>query len=352
MRDLSANSITGKFHGAALFAAGLLLASAIAPALAAESAVVLMYHRFGEDNHASSSVSIETFKAHLAELRDGGYTVLPVPEIVAALRAGRPLPDRAVGITVDDAYLSAYERGWPLLREAGFPLTLFVAAGPVDEARRGYMSWDQVREMMKEGVTIGHHTIWHRRLQRATPSRVVREIGEASLRYQAELGLVPEIFSYPYGEYSLAVRQAVIDAGFAAAFSQTSGVVHAGGDLYTLPHFIFAEKYAGLDRFRIAVNALPLPVSDLIPREPVLGHNPPALGFTVDENVTGLKRLDCYISGRGKARVEILAPNRVEVRADEPFPPGRVRFNCTLQADAGRWRWLGAQYLVPKPRVE
>ncbi|MHA1569431.1 MAG: polysaccharide deacetylase family protein [Alphaproteobacteria bacterium] len=348
MRAPSANSIARKSPRAALIAACLLVAGAIAPALAAESAVVLMYHRFGEANHSSSNVTIETFKAHLAELRVGGYAVLPVPEIVAALRAGRPLPDRAVGITVDDAYLSVYERGWPLLREAGFPLTLFVAAGPIDEARRGYMNWGQVREMMKQGVTIGHHTIWHRRLQRATPARVVREIGEASLRYQAELGLVPEIFSYPYGEFSLAVRQAVIDAGFIAAFTQTSGVAHAGGDIHTLPRFILAEKYAGLERFRLAVNALPLPVRDLIPREPVLGDNPPPLGFTVDKSVVGLKRLDCYISGRGKARVEIIAPNRVEVRADQPFPPGRVRFNCTLRADAGRWRWLGAQYLIPK----
>ncbi len=338
----------GKYLRACLSLAMLAMAMATGPALAAESAVILMYHRFGEPNHSTSNVSIETFKAHLAELRDGGYTVLPVPEIVAALKEGRPLPDRAVGITVDDAYLSVYERGWPLLREAGFPLTLFVAAGPVDEARNGYMSWDQVREMMKEGVTIGHHTIWHRRLQRATPTRVVREIGEASLRYQAELGLVPKIFSYPYGEYSLAVRQAVIDAGFVAAFTQISGVAYAGGDLHTLPRFIFAEDYAGIERFRLAVNALPLPVRELTPREPVLGHNPPLLGFTVDESVGGLKRLACYISGRGEVRVEILDPGRVEVRADEPFPPGRVRFNCTLQADAGRWRWLGAQFLVPK----
>lgn len=350
MRATAAKRKSAIFLCASLVAACLAMAAAAAPALAAESAVVLMYHRFGEANHSTSSVSVETFKAHLAELRDGGYTVLPVPEIVAALKAGRPLPDRAVGITVDDAYLSVYQRGWPLLREAGFPLTLFVAAGPVDESRNGYMSWDQVREMMKAGVTIGHHTIWHRRLQRATPSRVAREISEATLRYEAELGIKPEIFSYPYGEYSLAVRQAAIDAGFIAAFSQTSGAIHSGGDFYTLPRFVFAEKYAGIDRFRLAVNALPLPVRELIPREPMLGHNPPPLGFTVDESVADLKRIACYISGRGKARVEILAPNRVEVRADEPFPPGRVRFNCTLQADAGRWRWLGAQYLVPKPQ--
>lgn len=320
-----------------------------AAALAADSAVVLMYHRFGESTHPNTSISIETFEAHLRELRDGGYTVLPVTEIVTALRQGRELPERTVGITVDDAYSSIYEHAWPRLREAGFPFTLFVAAGPVDEGRRGYMSWDQIREMASGGVTIGHHTMWHRRLQRASPERVRREIDEATLRYEKELGLKPVLFAYPYGEYSLAVRQAVVDAGFTAAFGQHSGAIHRSSDLFTLPRFPFAESYAGIDRFRIAANALPIPVRELIPREPVLARNPPLLGFTVDESVAGLKGLACYTSGQGKVEVELLEPNRIEVRVAEPFPPGRVRFNCTIQAGEGRWRWLGIQYLVPKP---
>ena len=323
----------------------------VAPAGAADSAVVLMYHRFGEPTHTNSNISIDLFEAHIAELRTGGYTVLPVSEIVAALKSGRALPERTVGITMDDAYLSIYQEAWPRLKAAGFPATLFVSPGPVDQARRGYMGWAQIRELMADGVTIGHHTMWHRRLQEHSRDRVQREIDEATARFQEELHMTPTLFSYPHGEYSVAARQIVIDAGFAAAFSQHSGVVHTESDMYALPRFTFTDEFADMERFRLAVNALPLRISELIPQDPVLvaANNPPFLGFTVAPGVDRLDRLACYVSNRGKAQTELLPPNRIEVRVSDAFPPGRVRFNCTLREDGERWRWLGVQYIVPEP---
>jgi len=78
---------------------GLLTAMAISPARAANSAVIIMYHRFGEDSYPSTNVRIEQFEDHIQTPTTGPYTVLPVDEIVAALRAGRDLPDRTIGIS-------------------------------------------------------------------------------------------------------------------------------------------------------------------------------------------------------------------------------------------------------------
>ncbi len=89
---------------AALLAVLLAGVAGPPPASAADSAVLVMYHRFGEDDIPLTNTRLEQFEAHLNELKTGGYTVLPVPEIVAALKAGKPLPDRTVGITIDDAY--------------------------------------------------------------------------------------------------------------------------------------------------------------------------------------------------------------------------------------------------------
>src|SRR5581483_1684290 len=88
--------------GAWLAALGLALTGLAAPATAAEpmSAVIFAYRHFGDDSDPSSTIAIDQFEAHLQELRSGGYAVLPVPEIVAALRDGRALPDHAVGITI------------------------------------------------------------------------------------------------------------------------------------------------------------------------------------------------------------------------------------------------------------
>ena len=94
----------------------------LAPAAAGEnpgSAVAIMYHRFGEDARPSTNIKLDQFHAHIAELTSGKYPVMPLGDIVAALRAGKPLPDRAVAITIDDAYRSVYTEAWPRLRKAG-----------------------------------------------------------------------------------------------------------------------------------------------------------------------------------------------------------------------------------------
>src|SRR3546814_10430794 len=90
-----------------------------------------MYHRFGEHKAAATNITLQQFAAHIAELTSGRYSVLPLPEIVAALREGRPLPDRTVAITIDDAYLSVYREAWPMLKAAGLPFTLFAATDPL-----------------------------------------------------------------------------------------------------------------------------------------------------------------------------------------------------------------------------
>ena len=76
----------------ALGAAAPLSAQQAAPATQRaldidNGAAVLMYHRFGEDSLPSTSVRLEQFEAHLAELTSGKYQVLALPEILARLRA-------------------------------------------------------------------------------------------------------------------------------------------------------------------------------------------------------------------------------------------------------------------------
>ena len=94
-------------------AVAIVVATSGGAAIAADSAVLVMYHRFGEDKYPSTSVTLAQFEAHIEHLASGGYTVLPVPEILAAIDAGRPLPERTVGITVDDATRSTFVEAWP-----------------------------------------------------------------------------------------------------------------------------------------------------------------------------------------------------------------------------------------------
>jgi len=314
---------------------------------AADSAIILMYHRFGENRFPSTNIRLEQLENHIKELTSGPYTVLPVPEIVAALRAGRELPDRTIGITVDDGYLSIYREAYPRFKEAEIPFTVFVSTDPIDRGFSGFMTWDQIREIRDNGVTIGAHTATHLHMPANSLARNQEDMARSIARLEEELGSVPPLFAYPYGEASLETQKLVQDIGHIAAFGQHSGTLDRSSDPFYLPRFSLNESFGNMDRFRLVANALPIPHTDVTPKDPTLSVNPPLFGFTRTNMSETLNGLACYAADQGKVKVEQLGP-RVEVRMNAPFSAGRARINCTALGPDNRWRWLGTLYYVPR----
>ena len=328
-----------------------LVVIGVGAAQAASHAVVIMYHRFGEGSYPSTNTTIEQLEAHLDELATGGYTILPLIEVIEKILEGESLPDRAVAITVDDAFISVYREAYPRLVERGFPFTIFVATQAIDRKLQNYASWDQIREMQAAGVDIGSQSHTHPHLHRLPLEKVREEIAVSNQRFLEELGLVPQLHAYPFGEYSVEVRDLMREMGFTAAFGQHSGVVDASQHPFELPRFTFNENYGSVDRLRLAINALPVPVMDITPENGVLFDNPPLIGFTVQEGVEPLGQLSCFASGIGAVETITLG-RRVEVRLTEPFTGPRGRLNCTMPyvengQSTGRWRWFGRQYVQP-----
>jgi peptidoglycan/xylan/chitin deacetylase (PgdA/CDA1 family) len=328
------------------------LALGAAGAWAADGAVVLAYPRLGPGRPAAT-VTIEQFEAHLRELRSGPYAVLPLADIVRAMREGRPLPDRTVAITFDSGLRSIYRDAWPRLKAAGLPFTVFVPTDRIAAGNVDYMGWDEVRALFQAGVGIGSQGAGDLRLATTPAERAEADIQRSVEKLAAELGADwtrrPPLFAYPYGEWNRAVAQALERRGFAAAFGQHSGVAHPSLGMFALPRFALSQSYGDPERFRIAVNALPLPLRELVPGDPVVRDNPPSLGFTVDPVVGKLDQLSCFASEQGRAVVEILGEVRAEVRMPGAFSPGRARVNCTMPGPDGRWRWLGIPFFVPGP---
>ncbi len=337
---------------ACLIAFGMHISGPVAsnPALAAQvsnSAVILMYHRFGEGEFPTTNIRLEQFDAHLKELSSGPYTVLPVESILTLIKKGQPVPDRTVGITIDDGYRSIYTEAWPRLKKAGFPFTIFVATDAIDRGRKGMLSWDQIREMRKNGVTIGAHTASHLHMPAADPVRNQSELIKSNNRLAEEMQEIPNLFAYPYGETSTAIQQLSRKTGYLFALGQHSGVVNKTTDFNYIPRFAMNENFGSLSRFRLVINALPLPVRDLTPTDPlVTSVNPPHLGFTVASHVGNLNRLSCFSSAEGRVGVELLGGTRIEVRMTKEFGKGRTRVNCTLPGPGGRWRWFGTLFNV------
>jgi len=319
------------------------------------SAVVLLYHRFGEDKYPSTNIRLDQLDAQVTQLKVGGYHFMTLGEAVQRLKANEKFPTRTVIITVDDAYKSVMKHGWPRLKAAGIPMTLFVATDPIDNANSNYMSWDNIRTLQAEGVEIAHHTASHLHMVAAGLEAALADVRRASARFEAELGTVPKIFAYPYGEYDKATAKAIEAEGFEAAFAQYSGPIAPWQNVFSLPRFPVNERYGDMDRFKLISQTLALPLSDLIPVDPLLSDasNPPLQGFTVEAEVGRLGALACYPSHLGKAAdLSFLGSRRVEIRFEKPFPKGRNRINCTMPASEGRWYWLGRFYLVPGGKLD
>jgi hypothetical protein len=174
------------------------------------------------------------------------------------------------------------------------------------------------------------------------------DLETASERYQTELGYIPEILAYPFGEYNAEVEQLARSLGLKAAFGQHSGTASSRFDQFALPRFAFNEKYADINRFRLISNSRALPIQDLLPTDPAVKQNPPLIGFTVDSSVHGLSAMSCFPSHLEEAAELVrVGGNRMEIRFDKPFPRGRSRVNCTMPGPDGRWYWFGLPFFVP-----
>ena len=307
---------------------------------------VLMYHRFGEGKYPSTSIKLTQFLKHINELLKSQYNIIDIEDGLNAIQNIKLIKDRSVIITVDDAYLSVFLHAWPILKKHNIPFTLFVSTDVIDNNIPGYMSWEQIRILRDNGVTIGSQTKSHPHMYKLTKEQIVYELSKSNERFVQEIGSKPKVFAYPYGEYNLDVLNEVKKHGFKAAFGQHSGIAHKSLGLYELPRFAMNENYGNMERFKLAINALPMPISDLSPKDPVISKNPPFYGFTLSSEITPKNRIRCFANNKIKSETKRLGKNRIEIRLNQPFPKGRGRINCTMAGKNDRWRWLGRQFII------
>ena len=92
-----------------------------------------MYHRFGENNYPSTNIKMSQFQEHISELKKNPYNIISLNKAIKAIKNEIKIPDHSVVITIDDAYLSVFERAWPILKENDFTFTLFVSTDAIDK---------------------------------------------------------------------------------------------------------------------------------------------------------------------------------------------------------------------------
>lgn len=317
--------------------------------------VVLMYHRFDEERYPSTNITLEQFEAQLDYLQQEGFTIWPLRRFLSAILTNEEVPDRSVALTVDDAYLSVYEKAFPIAKQRKVPLTVFVSTDAVDHHLGGYMSWAQMREMAAHGIDFANHGASHDHLtewregedEAGWAARVTQDIEGAQQRLDKELGAQrPLLFAYPYGEFDCALAKLVRKLGY-LGLGQHSGAIGPLTPRDALPRFPINEHYAPLEQFADKVASLPLPVAEQHPRDTQIGeNNPPTLELKIapDEGPP-VEAIRCYLGNGRPLQVEVVDKWSVRLSAQTPLRRGRSRYNCTAPAGKGRFYWFSQPWL-------
>ena len=86
------------------------------------------------------------------------------------------------------------------------------------------MSWSEIKEMLRGGITFGAHTQTHPKLTTVPPDRARTEIAGSRAELEQALGRSIPFFSYPHGKYDATSRSLVEQIGFAGALTTRPGM--------------------------------------------------------------------------------------------------------------------------------
>ena len=206
------------------------------------SAVVFMYHKFGIDKYPTTSVTIDQFNSHIVEFTKEKYSVKSLEYIVDTIINDGNLPENTIGISIDDADKSFYEVGWPIFKKNNMPVTLFVNTSTIHKNNKNYLNWDQIRQLQEEGVAIGAHSHSHYHMSDLTIDEVRKEIEISNNIFLKELGAIPSLFAFPYGEANEKIINLLNEYKFKVAFGQHSGVINETSNFYYLQDFLLTRS--------------------------------------------------------------------------------------------------------------
>ena len=213
-----------------------MLLLAVSPVQAAEQFITLTYHDIPETPVEKDDISQKDFINQIEYLRSHGFAFVSPADILAASRGERPLPEKAVLVTFDDAYESFYRFVYPALRLYGIPAVLSVVTSWIDEPEtsayktKRFMSWEQIREVADSGlVTVASHSSRLHRMLQVNPvgniepapaaflyfpekgryeteaefrARIREDLAASIDTLTAKLGRRPAVLTWPYGSYN------------------------------------------------------------------------------------------------------------------------------------------------------
>lgn len=202
---------------------------------------VLMYHRICDltPSEARSplmrdlTVPPAAFDEQVRYLAENHFAILSVTDLETALLGQRPLPERAVAITMDDGYADNFECALPILRRYSASATIFLVTAAVGSAN--HLTWNQVLTMTRRDVAFESHTVHHYDLTTLPANQLMFELQNSKQVIEEALGSPVTQVAYPSGMYNDAIVAAAQATGYHAGWKKGGGPVTPADDPYLLP---------------------------------------------------------------------------------------------------------------------
>ena len=124
-------------------------------------------------------------------------------------------------VSFDDGDVSGYTMAAPILERHGLRGEFFIVTQWI--GRPGFMTADQLRELVRRGHGVHSHSRTHPRLTALTPSQIEDELKGSKDDLEAALGQVVTQFSIPGGAYDDRVVEIAKRAGYEQVLNSVEG---------------------------------------------------------------------------------------------------------------------------------
>ncbi len=206
---------------------------------------ILVYHHFAKKCQSLLCMPTDIFDKQMKYLKNNGYRVITLGELLGFLRYRHAVPKKSVVITIDDGYGSAYQIAYPILKRYGFKATLFIYTDFVGSSSSA-ITYDQLREMKADGFEVGSHTLSHADLtkrrrgesEKAYWARIRKELVTSRKIIDRKLGQKTRYLSLPYGNYNDKVLRLCEQVGYKMSLSVQRG----GNPFFADPLFLRRDQ--------------------------------------------------------------------------------------------------------------
>ena len=308
------------------------------------SIIVLIYHRFNQPEHKSTSIEIDLFTKQMEFLKENNFNILPLTDLKLFIKKKKELPNKSIFLTIDDGYKSIYENAYPILKKYSFPFSVFLSTDFVSSDKSSdFMSWEMIKELHLNEVEFFNHTSDHNSLLGKNENEIVSSIKKAQKILDKKLGETAKVFSYPFGEYSNETKEVLKKLGFEIAFTQDSGPIQNAHDKFSLSRFPINDDYGKIDRFKLIINTKPLRVLNFYPDNPLLNDKELEIDFTTNFLAKNIK---CYFDNSLKVTKTKNYKNQKKMKIVGFEKKQNYRMNCTYVKSSKEIYWFGRTFFA------